>query len=180
MPSRLIKKKDGVRAGRDRKRDFLQMKRHGLQRPQAAFVARFHEFMHEGGGRREGDAVTLLGWDRQFCRGASAPRFRSGPGRRSDNCRTARRCNGCDREGSRKRESVHMAAGADHEQNPSTSTVRLAGSSGANPHKPVDAPRRRHPMVTGRLPAEQAGGESAQKITTLSGEPSCQPLIITK
>src|SRR6202043_2662423 len=26
MPSRLIKKKDGVRAGRDRKRDFLQMK----------------------------------------------------------------------------------------------------------------------------------------------------------
>jgi hypothetical protein len=25
MPSRLIKKKDGVRAGRDRKRDFLQM-----------------------------------------------------------------------------------------------------------------------------------------------------------
>jgi hypothetical protein len=27
MPSRLIKKKDGVRAGRDRKRDFLQMKR---------------------------------------------------------------------------------------------------------------------------------------------------------
>ena len=30
MPSRLIKKKDGVRAGRDRKRDFLQMKRHGF------------------------------------------------------------------------------------------------------------------------------------------------------
>src|ERR1700688_2109248 len=28
MPSRLIKKKDSVRAGRDRKRDFLQMKRH--------------------------------------------------------------------------------------------------------------------------------------------------------
>jgi hypothetical protein len=28
--SRLIKKKDSVRAGRDRKRDFLQMKRHGL------------------------------------------------------------------------------------------------------------------------------------------------------
>ena len=30
MPSRLIKKKDSVRAGRDRKRDFLQMKRHGF------------------------------------------------------------------------------------------------------------------------------------------------------
>src|ERR1700726_1198468 len=30
MPSRLIKKKDGVRAGRDRKRDFVQMKRHGF------------------------------------------------------------------------------------------------------------------------------------------------------
>jgi hypothetical protein len=30
MPSGLIKKKDGVRAGRDRKRDFLQMKRHGF------------------------------------------------------------------------------------------------------------------------------------------------------
>src|ERR1700731_2147451 len=30
MPSRLIKKKDGVRAGRDRKRDFLQMKGHGF------------------------------------------------------------------------------------------------------------------------------------------------------
>jgi hypothetical protein len=30
-----------------------------LQRAQAAFVARFHEFMHEGGGRRESDAVTL-------------------------------------------------------------------------------------------------------------------------
>ena len=31
-----------------------------LQRAQAAFVARFHEFMHEGGGRRESDAVALL------------------------------------------------------------------------------------------------------------------------
>ena len=31
-----------------------------LQRAQAAFVARFHEFMHEGGRRREGDAVALL------------------------------------------------------------------------------------------------------------------------
>jgi hypothetical protein len=31
-----------------------------LQRAQAAFVARFHEFMHEGEGRREGDAVALL------------------------------------------------------------------------------------------------------------------------
>lgn len=30
MPSSLIKKKDGVRAGRDRKRDFLQMERHGF------------------------------------------------------------------------------------------------------------------------------------------------------
>src|ERR1700720_4148391 len=30
MPSRLIKKKDSVRARRDRKRDFLQMKRHGF------------------------------------------------------------------------------------------------------------------------------------------------------
>ena len=30
MPSRLIKKKDGERAGRDRKRDFLQMKGHGF------------------------------------------------------------------------------------------------------------------------------------------------------
>jgi hypothetical protein len=30
MPSRLIKNKDGVRAGRDRKRDFSQMQRHGL------------------------------------------------------------------------------------------------------------------------------------------------------
>ena len=30
MPSRLIKKKHGVRAGRDCKRDFLQMQGHGL------------------------------------------------------------------------------------------------------------------------------------------------------
>src|SRR5256885_13958828 len=30
MASRLIKKKDSVRAGRDRKRDFLQMRRHGF------------------------------------------------------------------------------------------------------------------------------------------------------
>src|ERR1700730_1157452 len=30
MPSRLIKKKNGVRAGRDCKRDFLQMQGHGL------------------------------------------------------------------------------------------------------------------------------------------------------
>src|SRR3984893_16269089 len=31
-----------------------------LQRAQAAFVARFLEFMHEGGRGREGDAVALL------------------------------------------------------------------------------------------------------------------------
>jgi hypothetical protein len=31
-----------------------------LQHAQAAFVARFHEFMHEGGRGREGDAVALL------------------------------------------------------------------------------------------------------------------------
>ena len=31
-----------------------------LQRAQAAFVARFHEFMHEGGRGRKGDAVALL------------------------------------------------------------------------------------------------------------------------
>jgi hypothetical protein len=31
-----------------------------LQRPQSTLVARFHEFMHEGGRRREGDAVALL------------------------------------------------------------------------------------------------------------------------
>jgi hypothetical protein len=32
----------------------------GCARSQAAFVARFHEFMHEGGRGREGDAVALL------------------------------------------------------------------------------------------------------------------------
>ena len=31
-----------------------------LQSPQPAFVARFHEFMHESGGRGEGDAVVFL------------------------------------------------------------------------------------------------------------------------
>jgi hypothetical protein len=31
-----------------------------LQRAKAAFVARFHEFMHEGGRGREGNAVALL------------------------------------------------------------------------------------------------------------------------
>lgn len=31
-----------------------------LQRPQAALVARFHEFVHEGGGRGEGDTEALL------------------------------------------------------------------------------------------------------------------------
>jgi hypothetical protein len=31
-----------------------------LQRSQATFVTRFHEFMHEGGGRCEGDAVAPL------------------------------------------------------------------------------------------------------------------------
>ena len=31
-----------------------------LQRPQATFVTRFHEFVHESGGRREGDAVAFL------------------------------------------------------------------------------------------------------------------------
>src|SRR5450631_9528 len=31
-----------------------------LQRPQATFVTRFHEFVHESGGRREGDTVAFL------------------------------------------------------------------------------------------------------------------------
>jgi hypothetical protein len=30
------------------------------QRAQAAFAARFHELVHEGGRGREGDAVALL------------------------------------------------------------------------------------------------------------------------
>jgi hypothetical protein len=31
-----------------------------LQSPQPALVARFHEFVHEGGGRGEGDALVFL------------------------------------------------------------------------------------------------------------------------
>ena len=40
-----------------------------LQRPQTAFVARFHEFMHEGRSRREGDAVALLAGGEPQCQG---------------------------------------------------------------------------------------------------------------
>src|SRR5882757_5027424 len=38
-----------------------------LQRPQTALVARFHEFMHESGGGREGDAVAFLASGKSQC-----------------------------------------------------------------------------------------------------------------
>ena len=48
----------------DQKFDRVEM---FLQRPQAAFVARFHEFVHESGGGGEGNAVALLASGQSQC-----------------------------------------------------------------------------------------------------------------
>ena len=48
----------------DQKFDGIEM---FLQRPQAPFVARFHEFVHERGSGGEGDAVTLLASGQPQC-----------------------------------------------------------------------------------------------------------------
>jgi len=48
----------------DQKFDCIEM---FLQRPQAPFVACFHEFVHESGGGGEGDAVTLLASGQPQC-----------------------------------------------------------------------------------------------------------------
>ena len=40
-----------------------------MQCPQATFVARFHEFMHESSGRGEGDALVFLAGGQPQCQG---------------------------------------------------------------------------------------------------------------
>jgi hypothetical protein len=52
-----------------------------LQRPQAALVARFHEFVHEGGGRGESDAEGLLASGEPTGERGESCRFRMDPAR---------------------------------------------------------------------------------------------------